>query len=143
MAVQAGRHYKATVLSASLTESVTKGTPGISINFQTEDGEIEHTIYLTEKTVKRAATDLCLLGADEAQLRSWTYLDNIGTVIQGSECDISTISEEYNGKSRVRVQWINEPRKAGGGNLASKAAQLFGGPAASAPLPSDDDLVPF
>lgn len=148
MAIQAGQRYKATVHSACLTESVTKGTPGITIIFDTDDGSIEHTIYLTPKTVERASKDLVTLGADKSQLRAWTYLENIGMVIQGHECDITTISETYKGESRVRVQWINEPRKAGGGNLAGRVAQMFGGEAPrderdDAPRPIDDFEVPF
>ena len=147
MAVDSGQTYNATVGSACLTESVNKGTPGILVVYRTDDGDIEDTIWLTPKTADRARGTLTILGADPKQLASWTYLENIGLVVSGHECEITTVDEEYNGKKRVRVQWVN-PRKTAGerGALVGRVAHLFGGP-----KPKDepknqeikDDDIPF
>jgi hypothetical protein len=149
MALKPNMRYPATVMSACLTESAQKGTPGISVVFETEEGTIEHIIWLTPSTVKRVEKDLGTLGADKSKLSSWTYLENLGLVIQGHECDITTFEEEYNGKKRIKVQWINERRKAGDVKLADRVAVLFGGkpapaqPAAKLATNINDDDVPF
>lgn len=151
MAIEAGKKYDATVASACLTCSASKGTPGILIVFETDAGEIEDTIWMTHKTADRAKKTLGLLGADPEKLISRTYLENIGVVLTGHECEITTTSEEYNGKTRVRVQWVNERGSPGltGDELSGRVAYLFGGPKPVAiPQPKkqeavDDTDVPF
>lgn len=149
MSVDSGQTYDATVKSACLTESASKGTPGVLVIFETDDGDIEHTIWLTPKTAERARGTLTILGADPKQLASWTYLENIGLAISGHRCEITTVEEEFKGKPQVRVQWINRPKTAEEkGALVGRVAHLFGGPkpatANQAPkeVISDED-VPF
>jgi hypothetical protein len=152
MAVEAGQRYDAKVASACLTCSASKGTPGILIVYETDAGDIEDTIWLTHKTADRAKKTLGLLGANPNELVSRTYLENIGVVIAGHECEITTVDEEYNGKKRVRVQWVNERGSPGlsGDQLSGQVAYLFGGPKPVAPKPEqpkkveiDDDSIPF
>ena len=149
MAVEAGKKYDATVASACLTCS-SKGTPGIAITFTTDAGNIDDAIWLTHKTAERAKKTLGLLGADPEKLISRTYLENIGTVISGHECEITTVWDDY-GKGRVRVEWINERGTAelSGDELSGQMAYLFGGPKPAPQPPSpkqeviDDSDVPF
>lgn len=133
MAVKADEKYTATVMSAELIESVLKGTPGIQITFQTADGDIDHTIWLTPKTVERARKDLIKLGATDEGLSTggWEYLENIGEVLRAHQCRITTHEETYNEKTRVKVQWINSLDGDGSGvakatpKTAKAAATMF------------------
>lgn len=128
MPVQAGKTYTATVLNAHLGESQAKGTPALFFQFETPDGEIEHALFITDKTRERIVKTMgeCF-GVTLDQLRSRTFLDNLAATLAGRECSISTVSEEYKGKDRVRVQWMNPKRKEADGNLTKRAAEFFGG----------------
>lgn len=160
--IQAGT-YKARATQVLLTQSKTKGTPGIQVNFQIQDedfaGEsIRWDGWLTEKTAERTFESLRYCG--------W-HGDDISVfagegVLDG--CDMNDVeivvkmepydgpNEEYQGKSFPRVQWVN---KSGGRGLnvenamAKPAAIAFAekmkglavksrgaAPAAAAPAPT-------
>lgn len=90
-----------------------------------------------------------------------TALHEGRVTLAGKRCSVSTESETYNGKPRVKVQWLNEP--GGGGpkpleetkvnallsKLTARAkaiakATKVAAPATPAPTPTaSDDDVPF
>jgi hypothetical protein len=137
--VEKDRTYDATVASACLTCS-SKGTPGLAMTYTTGSGDIEDTIWLTSGTIERAKKTLGMLGADTNKLASRDYMETVGNVISGAECEIVTEWDDY-GKGRVRVKWVNARKGANvsGGNLSARVAHLFGGPEPE----SDEFALPF
>lgn len=143
------RTYNVRVASAYLMESATKHTPGIELSLEhPEHGTIIHTLWLTSKTVEGVRKSLEAMGIKEDLYSRPTFQENCGDYLSGKECSIQTFEEEYNGKRRVKVQWINKPvtPSAGGpAELAKRAAALLSGkPVANdhgADLDSSD--VPF
>lgn len=148
MGLEADTRYPATVTNATLIESDAKGTPGIQLMFDIDgtDEQIDHVLWLTPRTITRAAETLGMLGADREKLKSWTYLENLGSVLSGHECSITTIAEEYNHKTRIRVQWVNERKAPGantGGRVVDRIASLFGGEVKPGKDTWSDDEVAF
>lgn len=161
MPVQPDTKYEATVKDAFLSESKNAGTPGLFISFETEDGSIDHTFYVTTKTVEKLKEDLgkCF-GITQAQLMDGAFLSSIGTTLRGQKVSITTQEKEYNGNVSVAVQWMNPlgfkpktldvqgvKRVAGlfGGGPVSSPAYRTGSqpPAANWEAPITDEDVPF
>lgn len=139
------RTYNVRVASAYLMESQKK-TAGIELSFHDDiHGEIVHTLWLTPNTAERVRKDLETLGVKEEVYSRDSFLENCGDYLTGKECSITTFEEEYNGKRRVKVQWINKPTVESDVPLAKRAAALLSGkPVANdhgADLDSSD--VPF
>lgn len=141
-----GKHT-ATVIKAEVAESKTKGTPGVFFTFRTASGEIDGTLWLSEKPYERTLETLRkVFGFNDD-------FETLGTQIEGRECSI-TVENETNDKGyeSPRVKWINEAKgsaskPAAGGLLArltaqaKKIAKPAGMPAhspAPAPVKSDD-----
>lgn len=146
MPLQPNSKYNVTVGFASFIESQNTGTPGIQITFECEEGSIEHTIWVTPKSREFAVRDLKTLGIREQDLSSMPFLENIGTALLGAECSITTFEDEYKGKKKLKVQWINDKRKAASGSAVSRAASLLGGSPVTVPADDHgitDEDVPF
>lgn len=99
-----GRHA-AKVESAEFGETE-KGTPYLRIQFVSEDGEssIAGFLYLSEKALANSVNTL---------RDAFGFDGNFETVIDqitDKPCSITNESEEYEGKDRVKVKWINGPR---------------------------------
>lgn len=156
MRLQAGKH-QVTAKSAYVTESK-NGTMGIVIKFENDDGEIECTRWLTEKTRERVLDDLETLGFERYLLNDPQNLLKLSEIIAGAECGIVVEDEEYQGNVTPKVKWINPsgPLKATGpdtierlyGLLTGKevAPRLVSQPKPVAPpvyAPIDDESVPF
>lgn len=162
MAVLADERYDATVIGAALTESKTKKTPSLWFKFKTDDGTIEHEMWLTPNTIDRAAKtmDECF-AISRKQMADLAFFEDLGERLRDWEVSITTEAESYTDKegrpqTKVVVKWLN-PRgmRREPASLATKAvaARLFGGGPVSAPRgaqkaavadgwPTDDD-VPF
>ena len=158
MSLEADRRYDGVVIDAGLTEAKT-GTPALWFRIKTDDGTIDHDMWLTPATIKRAAETMnkCF-GATQAQLADMAWIDKIGEHLRGAEVSITTIEEErQNGDMEVKVQWMN-PRgfahKAAAPATKSRVAQLFGAPSKGAlpgrgddsgppPMPPWDDDLPL
>ena len=155
MPVKADEKYDAKVLDVFLSESKNQRTPEIYFLFETADGQIDHHLYITPKTVERAKETMqdCFHVSPEevvemSQSGDWSK-------IKGQSISITTVSEEYNDKPVVRVQWMNaarfRPAKAQA-DTTKLVANLFSGQSTmsapnAAPLnweaPITDDDVPF
>jgi len=146
---ESNRDYNVCVRSAYLIESQVKHTPGIELSLEHEDhGTITHTLWLTPKTVEGVRNALAAMGIDEATFSRPSFLENCNNHLAGAQCSINTFEEEYNGKRRVKVQWINPPvtPSAGGpAQLAKRAAALLSGkPAANDhAIELDSSDIPF
>jgi len=98
---------------AQFGESSEKGTPQVVINFEILDGDdvgrrIAWIGYFTDKTVQRTVESLRFCG--------FTGDDLAGAVVQQLDQEVGIVveHEEYDGKTRARVRWVN---RAGGEGL--------------------------
>ncbi len=135
--------YTATVTKAEVAESKTKGTPGVFFTFRTSSGEIDGTLWLSEKPYERTLETLRkVFGFNDD-------FETLGTQLEGRKCSI-TVENETNDKGQdwPRVKWINAvggsaSKPAAGGLLAKPTAQARkiakpAGMHAPAPVKSDD-----
>tara|TARA_R110000772_G_scaffold83288_9_gene176147 strand:+ start:4861 stop:5331 length:471 start_codon:yes stop_codon:yes gene_type:complete len=102
--------YSATAETISLGQSDNTGTRFIEILFKTSEPESEFIScrrYLTDKTVENLAKEL-----NEA----FGFNGNLGTLeeqLRGKTVSIVCEEEDDDqGNPRMRVKWINSPRKA-------------------------------
>jgi hypothetical protein len=104
--IQSPGKYAATVASAEFGESE-KGTPFLKIDFNTDQGEsISGWLYLSEKA---------LPGSLRTLREAFEFDGNFETVVDqitGKPCSITCENEEYDGKERIKVKWINSPRSS-------------------------------
>lgn len=107
--------YRAQVESTELGES-SQGTPQIAIRFALLDGEnIGKTItafrFFSDRATQYAMKDLRTCG--------WTG-DDVSEEplpgVIGTEVELVLEEEEYEGKVRVKVKWINSPNGVRTGN---------------------------
>lgn len=158
MLLEPDRRYDGVVIDAGLTQAET-GTPAVWFKIKTEDGTIDHNIWITPATVTRAKETMqkCF-GTTPAQLADMAWLDGLGGHLAGSEVSIVTESEERrDGSFETKVKWLNPrgfAKKPPTPATKSKVAQLFGAPSpgpmpgrgASEPPPFGpvtDDEIPF
>ena len=158
--------YTATVETAELGQSEAKGTPYLSLLCKTAEGdELTAYLYLSDAAFERTTKTLReVFGFDN-------NFETVVAQVTGKECSIVVEAEEYEGKTRMRVKWINavggssgKPLENAGSLLAQLSAKAKRIPAAaptaartaapaSRPVPSArpapakpaaiDDEVPF
>lgn len=102
--IAAGKH-RAKAVKGELSESGTKKTPCVAVEFQlVEEGSfIWWYGYLTEKTAKRTAESLKHCGFKGVDLAGDLMAQGLGS----QEVELVIEHEEYEGKTRARVQWVN------------------------------------
>lgn len=111
--------YRARAVSADLDQSSEKGTDRVVIIFRILDGECEgeeisaYLYFTTEKGAQRSIESLMYCGA---RMKDGDISDLEG--IDSKDVQIVLDDEEYKGKKRIRVQWIN-PAAYGGGNIST------------------------
>jgi hypothetical protein len=148
--------YTALVTKAEVGESTKKGTPGVFFSFKTSEGEIDGTLWLSEKPYERSLNTLreCFGFNDD--------FASLAAQAEGREVFITVETEtDEKGKDWSRVKWINAIRSGAkpvaGGMLARLSAQAkaiakpAGMPApqpakpkpAPAPAAINDGDVPF
>ena len=149
--------FTALVQKAEIGESTKKGTPGVFFSFRTSEGEIDGTLWLSEKPYERSLNTLreCFGFNDD--------FASLAAQAEGREVSITVETEtDEKGKDWSRVKWINPIRSAAakpvaGGMLARLSAQAksiakpAGMPApqpakpkpAPAPAAINDGDVPF
>jgi hypothetical protein len=111
--------FTATVIKAEVGESQKKGTPGVFFQFRTEAGEIDGSLWLTEKEFRKAdgSTSSPLHETLRTLRLCFGFNDDFNTLpaqIEGRECSITVEMEpSQNGdKEFARVKWINPIRAA-------------------------------
>jgi hypothetical protein len=140
MPFQDGRKYAAECISAELTQSPTKGTPGIELGFRTDEGNTHHTLWLTDKTREQLHRALRALGILDPE--SFNPLHGDLSLLVGATCSLKMGAEQYGGETTIRVQWINPPRVP---VARERVAAYFGKRHQTSPVPAEvsDDDVPF
>lgn len=114
--------YTATVTKAEVGESTKKNTPGVFFAFKTSEGEIDGTLWLSEKPYERSLNTL---------RECFGFNDDFATLAaqaEGREVSITVETEiDDKGKDWSRVKWINPIRATAkpiaGGMLARLSAQ--------------------
>jgi hypothetical protein len=138
MAIQIGKDIPVTVVSAEVGESRTKGTPGVFFKFSNDDGEIDGELYLSGGALERSINTL---------RSAFGFNDDFSTITEqcvGKDCVITTEIENYKGKDRTRVQWINPLRtanKPAAGNLLARLSAQAKGIARPAEAPKPNPKV--
>ena len=106
---EAGKYYIVTVDDAYTTISKEKKTPGLGLRLVAENGdEIFHTVWVTPVTkdnVKKMFKEAMELDPEIVHSRDF-WADPV-VVLKGKKVQIKTKEEEYNGKARVIVNYIN------------------------------------
>ena len=113
--------YTATVESAELGQSE-KGTPFLALLCKTEQGEeLTAYLYLSDAAFERTTKTLReVFGVDN-------NFETVVAQVTGKECSIVVEAEEYEGKTRMKVKWVNSVSGSSAkplDNAASLLAQL-------------------
>jgi cysteine synthase len=109
MGIQANRTYNGTVGDNNQLVETPSGTMGYQISLCCEDGDTSCVMWMTDKTKKMVSKTLEILGVDEEKLTDPAYLDfGMSLEIQGRELSFTTVEEEYNGQTSIKVSWINK-----------------------------------
>ena len=94
--------YPATIAEAVLGES-DKGTPFLRLTFHAAEGQIDGYLYLSDKAIDRT----CQVLKDIGFAGDFDRLDTLKGVAVSITCEM----EDFEGKDRLKVRWINPPRK--------------------------------
>jgi len=112
------------VMDAYRTESG-KGTPGLGFKLRADKGEdlIWHTEWISDKTKENFVKRMKAFGIEPDVLESEEFWEDPAVLLAGKKATIETESDDYEGKSRIKVKWLNgQERKA---SSASVFASLF------------------
>lgn len=97
------RTVQVTITDAALTTTKKSGTEQVALYGQTVDGEkLTAYLFLTEKTQERTIKTLLGLGWDGEDYEGFRGL-------KGKPAEFECEDEEYEGKTRERVKWVNVP----------------------------------
>jgi hypothetical protein len=121
MPFEDGQKYAAECISAELTQSQ-NGTEGIELLFRAGEGTTPYTLWLTEQNRQQVNRVLENLGADPS---NFDPLDGDLSMLVGAHCTLTMGSQEYMGKTRMRVRWIDPPKASV--KLERVAAYFSGG----------------
>lgn len=123
MAFEVGK-YDVVIMDAYRTESG-KGTLGLGLKLRADKGEdlIWHTEWITDKTKERFVKRMGDFGIEPGVLESEEFWEDPSVLLAGKKANIETESDDYEGKSKIKVKWLNGlERKA---SSASVFASMF------------------
>jgi hypothetical protein len=138
MAFIADQRYEATVKSARISYSK-NGNSGIEITFDTPEGQTVHTLWLTPPNYENVCRSLDALGIEDP-----THFHAIKDIplLTGARCTLVMGEEQYMGKIKIRVKWINSLRPEASADVLAKALAFFGHGANGGEEPEDPEC-PF
>ena len=162
--------HQVVVVDTALGESGAKKTPHVAIQFEGEMGDrISAYLFLSDAAWPYTKEKLSTLGWD-ADVRGHRFeeLNESPSPLAGQKAEIVVVVENYDGKVRHKVQYINTPgsgvermepaaartfadtlrkRLLSGGKAKAQEQERFGAEMealeASVPPPHDDSDVPF
>lgn len=111
--IDAGKH-RAVAVKGELGESKS-GTPHVAVEFQLlEEGSFIFWYgYLTEKTQVRTVESLRACGWTGNDLSRDLMAEGLGS----KEVELDIVHETYNGTTRPKVNWVNDPNRSHAGAL--------------------------
>ena len=155
--LQPNEKYSGRIVNAFVPD-VGDGKPCLQVTIKTDEGEIEHRMYLSPAARQYTERVLLELGLEHGHLVSPDFWETPLRWMEGMPCSIETALHEYtdkegNPKETVRVKWLNGPngpaRREVQRATPAKArglASLFARPDYNAPAPpaaGGNDDVPF
>ena len=117
------------VVDAYPTTSSKKGTRGFAMQFTHEThGDIYHTLWLASNEQKARFIDLMkkAFGIEPSVLKSPSFWEDPMTLLGGKDVEIKTRSDEYQGRARTVVAFLN-PLNSKRLASANDFAEFFGG----------------
>lgn len=143
MALVDGKRYNAEVISAEFI-AAQSGNPGLQLFLETDDGDpCDTVIWMTPKAAANARKTLTeVLGVSSSDLDDEGFVANrLCPSLAGARLSFVARAEEYNGKTKVKVGFLNKESIVGDTPLGMVAARMLGArPKSEAP---GDDEVPF
>jgi len=117
--------FAAVARGATLSESENKKTPQVVVSFEITTAEHAGTTinwfgFLTDKTTERTIESLRYAGWKGSDLSDLSDLSKSDTPI----VELVIEHEEYEGKTRPKVQWVNRVGRAGKALPAEQAKAL-------------------
>lgn len=149
-AIESPGKYAVTVTSAFFDQTQ-KGTPYLGLGFATEDGlTITGYLWLSQEAAPGKKSAFAI--TDETLRKAFGFNGDYTSVepqLKGKPASIEVADETYNGKTSLKVRFINAPRaemsdKASFLASLTKASKaLAAAPKTSAKTAGDDTDVPF
>lgn len=119
--IQAGT-WPVEVDATFLGKSSKKGTGYVGVRFKDETGDtITAYLYTSDAAIARTVETLERLGWSLSASNGDLFTLHETNLIVGAKCEIVVEDEEYDGKWRPKVKWINE--LGGGGRAEGMAAE--------------------
>lgn len=110
-------------------EAGTNNTPFIRIPLvveqegPSEGDQIVFQGWITDKSVAKTVKNLSEVFGWDGDLEALAGMVNTGPFV-GKQCEIVTEEDEYNGKTRVVIKWLNSPGSGGKSMDKEKAIAL-------------------
>lgn len=92
--------YNAKVTAAELNEVGENNTPCVQLTFETDEGSISGSVWLSDKAFDRS------LGVLKECFEFDGNFEDLKPLV-GQECSITTELEEYKDEKRLKVKWLN------------------------------------
>lgn len=146
MPFQPDQTYVCRVADCYATTSSQKGTKGVALKLTHETaGDIYHTLWLASNEQKTRFIDLMqkAFGIKPEVLKSASFWEDPMTLVGGKDVEIKTRSDEYQGKTRVVVGFINPLNSKRLASADDFAAFFGGGEEQTAPLFPETEPNPF
>lgn len=126
MAIKPDHRYSGYVGSGSQVVTFDSGSVAYQINLTCEDGNTYFMAWLTPKNKERVEKMFKdVLGVDPVKLRNPNYVEfDLAQEIEGKEVSFEARTEEYKGKTSVKVAFLSKKRE---GRPAAAMAEFFGG----------------
>lgn len=143
--IESDMEYEATICEVVGFNESQRGTKGFLMYYKTSEGDrIADQSWLTKnpKTVEMFFAKMAVFGIQESELRRADFLENeLADRLLGQALRFSTKTEVYEGESRIKVSFVNPPRKAQN-ELLGDVMGLFDRYVVpdDAPPPGDDDV---
>ena len=133
-----GRDYEVIIDDIFLDKSKEKGTLYAAFKLEhPEHGRIYHNMYLTKGTAPQVAKTMGEFGYSVEDVKKPDFWKTVIPQLIGQKAYITTMLNEYNGKTSVKVEWFN-------GMPRAKRAPVEGIENDIASIFEDlDDSVPF
>lgn len=102
MPYEADKHYNGKIIAAKWIESGVKKTTGLKIRLQTEHGNIDHTIWVSQAAADMAKRQMMACGVQEMDLVAKPFWDDPAPFVVGNVTPFSTVAEE----GWIKVKWV-------------------------------------
>lgn len=111
MSYEADQRYTVTIVDATIVKAKT-GTVGIEFSLTSDLGDIYHTEYVKDEAkANKVKATLVAIGVPAETIETREFWAAPGDVLAGKQCSIVTMADTWEGKTRVKVQWLNPLRR--------------------------------